>query len=96
MSYEHHRRLARSSWIVVAVALLITLQTATPVWAWGRLGHRVTARFAEKYLNPKAEAVKTFLDEDAYHDANLPVVRQRLYQEVVRLAIVLDEAWPGD
>ena len=31
---------------------------------------------------------------DAYLEANLPVVRQRLYQAGVRLAMVLNEAFP--
>jgi hypothetical protein len=43
---------------------LAAFQTATPVLAWGRLGHRVTSRIAEKYLNPKAkEAIKALLNE---------------------------------
>jgi hypothetical protein len=32
------------------------LQTATPAWAWGRLGHRVIARLAEKHMTPEAKA----------------------------------------
>jgi nuclease S1 len=36
--------------------LLVALQTATPGWAWGRLGHRVTSRIAESHLNSKAKA----------------------------------------
>ena len=52
------------SWLVAAVALSSTLQTATPVWAWGRLGHRVTARLAEAHLTPKAKAeIKALLAE---------------------------------
>ena len=64
MPFHLTRRSPRHSWFVVSLALLIALQTATPVWAWGRLGHRVTARIAEQHLNPKAkEAVKALLDE---------------------------------
>ncbi len=33
---------------------------------------------------------------DAYVDANMPVVRQRLYRESVRLAMVLNEAFSDD
>ncbi len=33
---------------------------------------------------------------DAYLEANLPVVRRRLYQGGVRLAMVLNEAFPGE
>jgi hypothetical protein len=63
----------RSSWFTFVLTLPIALQTATPVWAWGRLGHRVTSRLAEKYLNPKAkEAVKALLDEgESIADASL-------------------------
>ena len=32
----------------------------------------------------------------AYFDANLPVVRQRLYQGGIRLAMVLNEAVPAE
>ncbi len=56
----------RPSWrsVVATIAILMALQTATPVWAWGRLGHRVISRIAEKYLSPKAkEAIKALLDE---------------------------------
>jgi hypothetical protein len=31
---------------------------------------------------------------DSYHEANLPVVRRRLYHGDVRLAMVLNEAFP--
>jgi hypothetical protein len=49
--------------LVVALTTVVMIQ-ALPAWAWGRLGHRVTSRIAEKYLNPKAkEAVKAMLDE---------------------------------
>ena len=46
----------RRSWSVIAVALLIALQTATPALAWGRLGHRVISRLAEKHMTPAAKA----------------------------------------
>ena len=49
---------------IVALTLLAALQTAPPVWAWGRLGHRLTARIAERNLNPKARvAVQALLEE---------------------------------
>jgi hypothetical protein len=38
------------------LTLLVTHQTATPAWAWGRLGHRVIARLAEKHMTPEAKA----------------------------------------
>jgi nuclease S1 len=58
------RRLHRRSWFFVAVATLIALQTATPAWAWGRLGHRVISRLAERRLTDKAKGgIKALLDE---------------------------------
>jgi nuclease S1 len=44
------------SWFTFALTALIALQTATPVWAWGRLGHRVISRLAEKHMTPAAKA----------------------------------------
>ena len=41
-------RTLRCSWFALALTLLVVLETATPAWAWGRLGHRVTSRIAEK------------------------------------------------
>jgi len=53
----------------VVLVLLVALQTGTPVWAWGKLGHRVTARIAERHLNPAArEAVKALLDKGEGRD----------------------------
>ena len=46
---------SRRPCFIVALAMLITLQATTPVWAWGRLGHRVISRIAEKNLTPKAK-----------------------------------------
>jgi hypothetical protein len=37
-------------------ASLASLQAASPAWAWGRLGHRVIARLAERHLTPSARA----------------------------------------
>jgi hypothetical protein len=58
---------------VIAFTLLFALQSATPVWAWGRLGHRVTARIAEKYLSAKAKAaIAALLDDgESLADASL-------------------------
>jgi nuclease S1 len=44
------------TWFAIALTLLVALQTATPAWAWGRLGHRVISRLAEKQLTPQAKA----------------------------------------
>jgi hypothetical protein len=42
--------------VSIPLALLILLQAATSASAWGPLGHRLTARLAERHLNPKAKA----------------------------------------
>ena len=52
------------SLFVSALALLLLFQVSAPVWAWGRLGHRVIARIAEKNLNPKAKAAIAALLEE--------------------------------
>jgi hypothetical protein len=53
----------RLFWSTPALTLLLILSTAPPVWAWGGLGHRLTARIAERYLNPKAKnAVAALLE----------------------------------
>jgi hypothetical protein len=50
--------------LVTILALFVLSQRSPPAWAWGRLGHRVTSRFAEKNLNPKAKAaIKALLEE---------------------------------
>jgi nuclease S1 len=38
------------------LTLLVILHTASPASAWGRLGHRVISRLAEKELTPPAKA----------------------------------------
>jgi hypothetical protein len=47
-------RTRRRSLFNVSLTLLAILGTATPVWAWGRLGHRVISRIAEKNLTPQS------------------------------------------
>jgi S1/P1 Nuclease len=39
-----------------ALAFLLILRSAAPAWAWGRLGHRVIAKLAERHLTPAARA----------------------------------------
>jgi len=56
MLSDQRRGSPRDLWFVVALSLLIILGSAAPAWAWGRLGHRVSTRIAEKYLNPRAKA----------------------------------------
>jgi hypothetical protein len=40
----------------LAAAFASTLALPTEAWAWGRIGHRVSAQLTEKRLNPKAKA----------------------------------------
>ena len=38
-------------------------QSASPCWAWGRLGHRVIAKLAERHLTDQAKAeIKALLE----------------------------------
>ena len=39
-----------------SLASLLIIQFATPAWAWGRLGHRVIAKLAERHLTPATKA----------------------------------------
>ncbi len=57
-------RLSSASCFVGILTILIAPFLAPPAFAWGRLGHRVISRLAEKNLTPKAkEAIKALLDE---------------------------------
>jgi nuclease S1 len=42
--------------LVIALMLLVAVHPGAPAWAWGRLGHRVISRIAEKNLTAKAKA----------------------------------------
>jgi nuclease S1 len=44
------------SWFTFTLTLLAALQSTTPAFAWGRLGHRVISRLAERHLTPHAKA----------------------------------------
>lgn len=49
--------------IVLLIAAAMCLQSATPAWAWGRTGHRVIAKFAERHLTERAKAeIKALLE----------------------------------
>ena len=50
------KRMTARSWFIAVLTLSAALQTATPAWAWGRLGHRLIARIAERNLTPQAKA----------------------------------------
>jgi hypothetical protein len=49
-------RMPRRWWFIVSLALLAAPQAVTPAWVWGRLGHRVISRLAEKHMTPAAKA----------------------------------------
>ena len=65
--------------LVVALNVLVFLQTVTPAWAWGRLGHRVISRLAEHNLTPAAKAAIAELLEsgESLADASLWVDENR-------------------
>ena len=54
----------------IILTLLLALQSVTPAWAWGRLGHRVISRIAEKQLTPTAKAAIAELLEPGESLAN--------------------------
>ena len=49
-------RMLRRSFLVFPLASLIAFQSATPAYAWGKVGHRVISQIAEKHLTPRAKA----------------------------------------
>ena len=57
-------RKAWHRWIAAGMALVLVLLPVSPAWAWGRLGHRVISRIAEKHLNAKAKAAVAGLLEE--------------------------------
>ena len=66
------RRMARSVF-VFAVTLLAMLGVTAHAWAWGRLGHRVIARLAEKQLtsNAKTAIAELLMPGESLADASL-------------------------
>ena len=58
---------------MVVATLWLAFQSAAPAWAWGPLGHRVIARFAENNLTPRANAALAELLEpgESLADASL-------------------------
>lgn len=49
-------RMLRRSFLVLPLAILIAVQSAPPAYGWGRIGHRVISRIAEKHLSQEAKA----------------------------------------
>jgi hypothetical protein len=41
--------------LFLSIASLLIIQSATPAWAWGRIGHRAIAKLAERHLSPAAK-----------------------------------------
>ena len=97
----------RFCWFIVVSSLLLALETATPAWAWGRLGHRVISRLAEQHLTPKAKAgiavllaagesiadASTWADE---HRRELPETAPWHYVDVPLDEPKYDPKWSGD
>jgi hypothetical protein len=73
MRCAQHSRLPGRTWLTVTLTLLVSIQTATPALAWGRLGHRVISRLAERHLTPQAKAAIAELLEsgESVADASL-------------------------
>ncbi len=45
-----------SPWLLPAIALALSILTATPAFAWGKKGHRVAGAMADSRLTPAARA----------------------------------------
>jgi nuclease S1 len=95
------------SFFLSALALLVFVQMSSSVWAWGRLGHRVIARFAEKSLNPKAKAAiaallepgESLMDASTWADENrgrLPKTAPWHYVDVPLDQARYDSRFSGD
>jgi hypothetical protein len=66
-------RSTRRKTVAPLLAVMVILQTATPAWAWGRVGHRVISRFAESRLTAEAKAgIAALLEEgESIADASI-------------------------
>jgi hypothetical protein len=95
------------SWYIVAVTLLISFQTATPAWAWGRLGHRVISRFAKKHMTDRARDAlaepldpnETIADASTWadeHRRQLPKAAPWHYVDVPLDEPANDKRWSAD
>jgi nuclease S1 len=64
--------------LVQVSTFLVISASATPAWAWGRLGHRLIAKMAERHLSPEAKAAvaellepgESLADASAWADEN--------------------------
>lgn len=66
------------------LTLLLTLASAPCAFAWGSIGHRITAYIAQRYLTPATEAAVTSI-------LDCPMECAANYPDVYRLS-----AWDGD
>jgi nuclease S1 len=94
-------------WFLTFLARLMALQTTTPVWACGRLGHRVISRLAENNLSPKAKAAiadllepgETLADASTWadeHRRQLPKTAPWHYVDVPLDEPRYDSKWSAD
>ncbi len=101
------RRTPRRSCFVPTLTLLVIVGTATPAWAWGRLGHRVIARLAEKHMTPEAKAAvaallepgESLADASLWADENrgrLPKTAPWHYVDVPLDEPAYDKRWSAD
>jgi nuclease S1 len=100
-------RQTRCPSFTAAFTLLLTLATASPAWAWGRLGYRVISRIAENNLNPKAKAAiaellepgETLADASTWadeHRRQLPKTAPWHYVDVALDEPKYDKKWSAD
>jgi hypothetical protein len=89
------------------LTLLVTFQATTPAFAWGRLGHRVISRLAEKHLTPQARAAiaellepgESLADASLWADENrgrLPKTAPWHYVDVPLDEPAYDRKWSAD
>jgi nuclease S1 len=107
MSGSQSKQCKCISWFIVALALLIALQSATPAWAWGRLGHRVISRLAKQHMTEKArdaiaellEPNETIADASTWtdeHRRELPKTAPWHYVDVPLDEPKYDAKWSAD
>jgi hypothetical protein len=73
MTFGSQRRKA----VAASLTALLIFHGTTPVWAWGRLGHRVISRFAKQHISEKArdalaellEPTETIADASTWADS---------------------------
>ncbi len=67
-----------ASWFALGFVLLISSQSVTPAWAWGRLGHRVISRLAKQHVTEQArDALAELLPDETIAEASTWADRYR-------------------